>query len=244
MTPAPSPDPDPDPSPSPPSDQEHVRDLLARAVRDVVPGPVPLAAVRRAGLARRRRRAAGLSALSVLGAAAAVAAVVVLTPVRPSPAGPAHAAAQPSTARTPSPSPPRAPDPAPVRVVAPGERVDAGQGYTVWLTEEGKHWNGPEEYENFRSAVDGNVDTSEPGVSHQSEGGPAGAFHSGLYYGTRTAGRVELTAPGGRTVLATLLELPGRPGWGVWYAHTGPGVGETAVTLYDRAGKRLAGLPG
>ncbi|MFJ4872254.1 hypothetical protein [Streptomyces sp. NPDC088757] len=265
MTPAPSPDPDPapspspspslspspSPSPSPPSDQEHVRDLLARAVRDVVPGPVPLAAVRRAGLARRRRRAAGLSALSVLGAAAAVAAVVVLTPVRPSPAGPAHAAAQPSTARTPSPppsrtpppTPPRAPDPSPVRVVAPGERVDAGQGYTVWLTEEGKHWNGPEEYENFRSAVDGNVDTSEPGVSHQSEGGPAGAFHSGLYYGTRTAGRVELTAPGGRTVLATLLELPGRPGWGVWYAHTGPGVGETAVTLYDRAGKRLAGLP-
>ncbi|MYV65195.1 hypothetical protein GT043_04355, partial [Streptomyces sp. SID2131] len=145
---------------------------------------------------------------------------------------------------TPPPSPPRAPDPSPVRVVAPGERVDAGQGYTVWLTEEGKHWNGPEEYENFRSAVDGNVDASAPGVSHQSEGGPAGAFHSGLYYGTRTAGRVELTAPGGRTVLATLLELPGRPGWGVWYAHTGPGVGETAVTLYDRAGKRLADLPG
>ncbi|MFE5731167.1 hypothetical protein ACFQ7A_09720 [Streptomyces sp. NPDC056528] len=248
--PEPFPSPDPEPSPSPPPapapDQEDVRVLLARAARDVVPGPVPLAAVRRAGLARRRRRTAGLTALSALGVAAAVAAVVVLTPVRPSPPGPATVAAQPSTARPPAPdpAPPRPPDPAPVRVVAPGERVDAGRGFTVWLTEEGKHWKGPDGFENFRSAVDGNVDRSEPGVSHQSEGGPAGTFHSGLYYGTRTAGRVELTAAGGRTILAALLELPGRPGWGVWYARTGPGVGETSVTLYDRAGNRLSALPG
>ncbi len=109
----------------------------------------------------------------MLGAAAAVAAVVVLTPVRPAPPGPAPAAAQPSAARTPSRTPPPIPPAPRIRCRSgggPGERVDAGQGYTVWLTEEGKHWNGPEEYENFRSAVDGNVDTSEPGVSHQSEG--------------------------------------------------------------------------
>ncbi|MFJ7129714.1 hypothetical protein [Streptomyces sp. NPDC098101] len=273
MTPDPAPDPAsdpaPDPVPSPPGfspdggDEDRVRGLLARAALGVAPGPVPLAAVRRAGLARRRRRAAGLSALSVLGTAATVAAVVVLTPVRPAPSvpgpgpGPDRIAAPPSTfpppapdpapssssPRPPDPDPPLPPDPTPVRVVAPGERVDAGRGYTVWLTEEGKHWSDPDGFENFRSVVDGNIDLSDAGVSHQSEGSAAGAFHSGLYHGTRTVGRVELTDAGGRTILATLLELPGRPGWGVWYAHTGAGAGEVSVELYDRAGDRLGDGP-
>ncbi|MGW4726909.1 hypothetical protein [Streptomyces sp. NPDC004291] len=255
MTPDPDPGPASDPAPSPPGsspdggDEDRVRGLLARAALGVAPGPVPLAAVRRAGLARRRRRAAGLSALSVLGAAAAVAAVVVLTPVRPTPSapGPDRIAAPPSTSPAPDPAPsassPLPPDPAPVRVVAPGERVDAGRGYTVWLTEQGKYWSDPDGLENFRSAVDGNIDRSATGVSRQSEGTAAGAFHSGLYYGTRTVGRVELTDARGRTILATLLELPGRPGWGVWYAHTGAGAGEVSVELYDRAGERLGDGP-
>ncbi|MYV71878.1 hypothetical protein GT043_39360, partial [Streptomyces sp. SID2131] len=138
-----------------------------------------------------------------------------------------------------------APAPARIRTVRPGERVDAGRGYTVWLTREGKHWNGPEEYENFRSVVDGNIDRSEPGVSHQSEGTAEGVFHSGLYYGTTRAGRVELTGSGGRRTVATLLALPGRPDWGVWYAHTPPPTGKEglAVALYDRRGALLADLP-
>ncbi|MFB7860421.1 hypothetical protein [Streptomyces sp. NPDC056069] len=135
--------------------------------------------------------------------------------------------------------------PSPVRVVASGERVDAGHGWTVWLTEEGKYWSGPEGYENFRSVVDGNVDLSRPGVSHQSEGDPVRVFHSGLYYGTKKVGKVVLTGTDGRKTSATLLELPGRPGWGVWYAHTGPeGRGGAAVALYDRKGRLLAELPG
>lgn len=141
-----------------------------------------------------------------------------------------------------------APAPDPVRTVRPGERVDAGKGYTVWLTREGKHWTGPDGFENFRSVVDGNIDRSEPGVSHQSEGGATGVFHSGLYYGTRHAGRVELTDSEGHTTVATLVALPGRPDWGVWYAHTGPSEGNHGgghgVALYDRAGKLLADLPG
>lgn len=44
-------------------------------------------------------------------------------------------------------------------------------GFTVWSTEDGKHWSGPDGFENFRSVVDGNIDRSWPGaVSHQSEG--------------------------------------------------------------------------
>ncbi|MFD3532364.1 hypothetical protein [Streptomyces sp. NPDC058664] len=137
-----------------------------------------------------------------------------------------------------------APAPSPVRTVRPGERVDAGQGYTVWLTREGRHWTGPDGYENVRSVVDGNIDRSRPGVSHQSEGDATGVFHSGLYYGTRDAGRVELTGAGGRRTVATLLELPDRPGWGVWYAATGPEDMEAGPALYDRAGRLLAELPG
>lgn len=130
-----------------------------------------------------------------------------------------------------------------ITLVRSGERIDAGGGFTVWLTEDGKHWSGPDGYENFRSVVDGNVDLSRPGVSHQSEGDAAGVFHSGLYYGTKKAGRVELTAADGRKTPATLLELPGRPGWGVWYAHTDASGGGAAVALYGRDGRLLAELP-
>ncbi|MEU1226827.1 hypothetical protein [Streptomyces sp. NPDC005828] len=233
MNPTPLPDPG---TPPPAPGESEVRAEFVRAALDVTPGPVPLAAVRHAGRRRRRRRTAGLSALAVLGVGTAVAAVVALVPVRPSPPAPGPVAAPPTVAR-PTQTPP------PVRVVAAGERVDVGRGITVWLTEDGKHWSGPEG-ENFRSVADGNIDRAEPGVSHQSEGGPKGAFHSGLYYGTRAPGRVELTATGGRPVRATLLELPGHPGWGVWYAYLGPGGGRATVTLYDRAGTRLAQLPG
>ncbi|MFB7359397.1 hypothetical protein [Streptomyces gardneri] len=132
----------------------------------------------------------------------------------------------------------------PIRTVRPGERVDAGQGWTVWLTKQGKYWSGPDGYENFRSVVDGNIDRTQPGVSHQSEGGESGVFHSGLYYGTRAAGRVELTDADGRKTLATLVALPGRSDWGVWYVHTAPTQGGSpAVALYDRSGKLLADLP-
>ncbi|MFB8401685.1 hypothetical protein [Streptomyces sp. NPDC055912] len=141
-----------------------------------------------------------------------------------------------------------APAAKPVRTVRPGQRVDAGGGFTVWLTRDGKHWTGPDGYENFRSVVDGNIDRSEPGVSHQSEGDATGVFHSGLYYGTRKAGRVELSDDEGHKTVATLIALPGRPDWGVWYAHTGPvdgnGGSSLGVTLYDRAGRPLAELPG
>ncbi|MEU7703606.1 hypothetical protein [Streptomyces sp. NPDC039028] len=160
------------------------------------------------------------------------------------------AAATASAAVRPAATPAAAVAPAgdPVRTVRPGQRVDAGRGFTVWLNREGKHWTGPDGYENFRSVVDGNIDRSEPGVSHQSEGDATGVFHSGVYYGTRKAGRVELSDAEGHRTVATLVALPGRPDWGVWYAHTGPsagnGGGSLGVTLYDRGGRLLAELPG
>ncbi|MFV2120213.1 hypothetical protein ACE14D_17935, partial [Streptomyces sp. Act-28] len=123
-----------------------------------------------------------------------------------------------------------------IRLVRPGERVDAGRGYTLWLTPDGKHWSGPDGFENFRSVVDGNIDRSRPGISHQSEGDGSGVFHSGVYYGTEDAARVELVAADGTRTPASLVELPGEPGWGAWYAHTPPsgGTGGPGVALYDR----------
>ncbi|MEV6329674.1 hypothetical protein [Streptomyces sp. NPDC051909] len=261
MTPEPDDEPDDELDGELEADAE-LRAAFAAVAHDITPGPVPLAEVRRRGLALRRRRAVALVALAVLSASGA-AAVAGLAP----PAGPEVTAAPPitplpaATSTTPAPLAPAAPLPPPVRMVRPGERVAAGKGWTVWLTAEGKHWSGPDGYANTRSVTDGNIALSEPGISYQREGGREGVLHSGLYYGTRSAGRVELRDPDGRTILATLLELPGRPGWGVWYAYTPPSArdlrdpgdvpdprrdqeGLSDVSLYDRAGRRLAELPG
>ncbi|MFE5590611.1 hypothetical protein [Streptomyces sp. NPDC056549] len=184
----------------------------------------------------------------LLAAAGVVAAAVIAAPAAVGAAGaPAAPAAAPAPAKA-SAAAHAAPAaaaqaPARIRTVRSGERVDAGQGYTVWLTEDGKHWADPDGFENFRSVVDGNIDRSQPGVSHQSEGGPAGAFHSGLFYGTKKAGRVELTDAEGHKTVATLVALPGHPDWGVWYTHTGASKDSPSVALYDRAGKLLADLP-
>ncbi|GEB60600.1 hypothetical protein [Streptomyces gardneri] len=187
-----------------------------------------------------------LSAVVAVAAAATLAAPASATaetkPTETFAATAATATVQAAETRT-TPSKATVPN-TPIRTVRPGERVDAGQGWTVWLTKQGKYWSGPDGYENFRSVVDGNIDRTRPGVSHQSEGGESGVFHSGLYYGTRAAGRVELTDADGRKTLATLVALPGRSDWGVWYVHTAPTQGGSpAVALYDRSGKLLADLP-
>ncbi|MFF6775327.1 hypothetical protein ACFY8W_17400 [Streptomyces sp. NPDC012637] len=236
-----------------------LRAAFAEAAHDITPNPVPLAAVRRQGRAHRRRRAVAFAALAVLSVsgAATVArlslpadhAVTLAPPVPRTP--PASLPPSPRTPAAAAPGRADAPQVTEVRVVRSGERVDAGKGWTVWLTAGGKHWTGPDGYENSRSVTDGNVDTAAPGVSYQSEGDGKGVFHSGLYYGTRSVGRVELRGADGPAVLATLLELPGRPGWGVWYAYTpvtaAPGAqdpGTADLYLYDRSGRRLADLPG
>ncbi|MFI8963569.1 hypothetical protein ACIGO8_15820 [Streptomyces sp. NPDC053493] len=245
--------------PAPESDHDpdverRLRAALARAAHDVTPGPVPLAAVRRRGRAHRRRRAVTFATLAVLSVSGAATVVALSLPGSRGAAGPA---APPALSRTavaaPSrPAPPVAPPVTAVRVVQPGQRLDVGRGWKVWLTGEGKHWAGPDGYENSRSVTDGNVETSEPGVTYQSEGDQKGTFHSGLYYGTRAAGRVELRYADGRTVPAALLELPGRPGWGVWYVYTPASPGDRvegpdptpSVALYDRSGTRLSQLAG
>ncbi|MFF5635658.1 hypothetical protein [Streptomyces sp. NPDC012825] len=136
-------------------------------------------------------------------AAGVVAAVAVLALAAPTAVGAATGPSAATTAAAPAGA--TATAPARIRTVRSGERVDAGRGYTVWLTEEGRHWADPDGFENFRSVVDGNIDRSEPGVSHQSEGGPAGTFYSGLYL--RPGGEQALRPPGLRGPESTYRQV-------------------------------------
>ncbi|GGY44083.1 hypothetical protein [Streptomyces omiyaensis] len=171
---------------------------------------------------------------------AAVAAAALAAPATAAPTAPSVSTA---SASAPAPGAPAASAPtgsvSAVRTVRSGERVDAGGGYTLWLTRQGKHWTGPDGFEQFRSVVDGNLDLTQPALSHQGEGD----FHSGVYGGPHRPGRVELTDAEGRVTRATLLQLPGRPDWGVWYAHTAPTGHDVSVSFYARDGRLLVELP-
>ncbi|MFE4831337.1 hypothetical protein [Streptomyces sp. NPDC056672] len=235
--------------------EDVLRDSVAEAANAVTPSPVPLTAIERAGRARRRR---GNAALAMAGCGLLLGPLAVVL-VRGTP--PPDPAPVPAPVLTAPPTP--SPTPEPVRVVRPGQRVKAAPGTEVWLTEDAKHWSTPEQPDQFRSVSDGNLDLSEPGVTRQSETADNRSFHSGIYYGTRDVGRVEITTLNGEVVRAELLELAGRPGWGVWYATAEPPSAGTAlgpegadagtstgapvdsirvITLYDSAGAVLATL--
>lgn len=106
------------------------------------------------------------------------------------------------------------------RVVSPGERVHAAPGVVLWLTEEGKHWSTPDQPDQFRSVVDGNIDPTRPSVSLQAE--PVGDryFLSGVYVTPDDAADAATVrvVTGLGTVTGTVVRLPGHPGWGAWYA--------------------------
>lgn len=163
---------------------------------------------------------------------AAVAAAALATPASAAPSAPTATVTDTGAAASSAPS-------STVRTVRSGERVDAGGGYTLWLTRQGKHWTGPDGVEQFRSVVDGNLDLTRPALSHQGEG----TFHSGVYGGPVRPGWVEVTDSEGRVTRATLLQLPGRPDWGVWYAHTAPTGHDVSVAFHARNGRLLVELP-
>ncbi|MGA5415247.1 hypothetical protein [Streptomyces pseudogriseolus] len=230
----------PDAEPADPAETERLREALAAAAYDVTPSRAPLAAVERRGrLLRRRRRTTVLGA----GCAVLLASLAFVTLHGPDDGDRVtRPAATVSASPRPSPSP-SAPAPTP-RIVAPDERVTAAPGFVLWLTEEGKHWTTPDMPEGqFRSVTDGNIDRMQPGVSVQAEGTRDRMLLSGLYYGGEgTASYVEIATEGG-PVRGTLLELPGRPGWGVWYAVAGTADWGT-VTVRDTEGRVYASQPG
>lgn len=200
-------------------------------------------------MTRMTRHVAAVAVLAALVGAPTVAYATGPGPVSPATAHPAAAEAA-GTAPHATPAPAADRPATGVRTVRPGQRVKAAPGVELWLTREGKHWALPGEPAQFRSVVDGNIDPSAPGVSLQAE--PVGTgddgFYllSGLWYGSRAAARVDVVTAEG-TVSASLVTLPGRKGWGAWYASTplpSPGSEDflRGVTLYDAAGGELARL--
>ncbi|UUU32495.1 hypothetical protein JIX56_22755 [Streptomyces sp. CA-210063] len=210
---------------------QRLREAFTEAAYDVTPPPVPLEAIERDGRRRRRRRRA--AALSTgCGLVLAPLVVLALRPDGPSstvlPMAPPSPV--PSASASPSPTPTSATStpPAPkARVVAPDERVTTEEGTQLWLTADGKHWRDPAPEpgvtspDEFRSLVDGNLDTGEPGITMQGSGSAtAGYTVHGLFYGVRSpAARVEVTTYDGEVIDGMVLRLKGNTSWGVWYSH-------------------------
>ncbi|MFJ8793042.1 hypothetical protein [Streptomyces sp. NPDC102462] len=234
------------------AETERLRAELAEAAYDITPSRLPLAAVERRGRRIRRRRGA-----TVLGAGCGLLLVPLALVVLPGGHSDADRIKPPPASSPTAPAPPApsasasSTDPAPTpRIVASGERVTAAPGFQLWLTAKGKHWTTPSAPEpEFRSVADGNIDRNTPGVTVQSESSDGRAYLSGLYYGGKgTASGVDIETEGG-TVRGKLIELPGRPGWGVWYAiaHIKPGSDSphwvSQVTVHDTKGKIYAQFP-
>ncbi|MFJ4467688.1 hypothetical protein ACIP2X_09480 [Streptomyces sp. NPDC089424] len=194
-----------------------------------------MAAIERAGRARRRRRAAGLA----IGCGLLLAPLAVVT-VRA--ALPDHTPAQRTEVAT-SPTPSETPAETTVRVVASGERVKAGAGVEIWLTGEGKHWSTPEMDHQFQSADDPEIEPHRPHVGLHAEELDDRYFLSGVYEGTDDAARVVVDTSDGK-VTASLVRLAGAPGWGVWYADlpTHDSLAINDVTLFNTRGKAIAAM--
>ena len=232
-----------------------VREVFAEAAYDVTPSAVPLAAIEREGRRRRSRRRA-----TVLGSACGVLLVPLAVVGLRGGDGDGGGAGETGTRVTASPAETGDASPSPsvaagkVRVVTPGERVQVAPGTKIWLTEDGKHWTEPDTPgPQFRSVTDGNLDTSEPGISLQESGQGGMYFLSGIYYGgSADAARVQIKTAAG-DVDGTVLRLAGRHKWGVYYAMVKQGAMPTPtssadampdfterVTVYDSTGGVVA----
>ncbi|MFI1293746.1 hypothetical protein ACH4VM_35855 [Streptomyces sp. NPDC020792] len=207
-----------DPAPGHAAEAERLRRALTEAAYDITPSPLPLATVERQGRRIRLRRRT-----AVLGAGCGLLLVPLAVVVLPGTESGAPGVTSPAAPVSVSPTPPASPAaPAPTpRIVASGEHVTAVPGFELWLTAEGKHWTTPSSPDpQFRSVVDGNIVRSDSGVTLQEEYENGRSYLSGVYYGGKgTASSVEVETVAG-TVRGKLIELPGDPGWGVWYAVT------------------------
>ncbi|WP_406254850.1 sigma factor-like helix-turn-helix DNA-binding protein [Streptomyces chartreusis] len=223
------------------ADAGRLREVYARAAEDVVPGEVPLTEIRaRGGVLRRRRLAvAAASCAAVLVPGALFAADRIGAGMEQDGA---YGVRDEGGAAS------------PVRVVAPGERVTAGDGVRVWLTADGAHWAVPVPTARPGEQDDTGVPRDEPGVSLRMDGVSGGFLLSGVFHGLDgEPDRVEVRT-GDRKSTAKVLVLAGSPGWGLWYASApvsdddmkavlslGKGGGdERIVTVYDASGKVAA----
>nr|WSX77898.1 hypothetical protein OH826_31075 [Streptomyces sp. NBC_00899] len=225
--------------------EERMRRALSDAAATVEPAPWAAGEVLgRAARRRRNRRVAVCVPLVVAVAAiAALAAGVARGPDEPRPV--AAAPAPPPRPRTP-------PSPAvvwpAVRVAEPGRAIGFGGGVRMRLAagercvdwKDGGGWDCRDE-----SNEDGNQ--PQGSVSTQAYGYTGGMRYTLLYRGTAAPARMCVTVAG-RAWPATVVTLPGHPGWAAGYldlptsaASQGPFT-PLGLTVWDADGRVIASL--
>ncbi len=162
-------------------------------------------------------------------------------------AAPAVVPSVPASSKA-APHPPSPPPSAPagrVRTVTANQNVWIGHGQWLRLTPAESCEGGDGDPAQCGATTGGN---QKPGsVSLRASGDSTGTFFLPLYLGPGQAARMTVTVAG-RTYQATVLTLPGHPGYATGYAWV-PGVtGQRAVsapesiTVYGPDGTRLAEL--
>ncbi|MGW8950094.1 hypothetical protein [Streptomyces sp. NPDC055709] len=208
--------------------EDNLAKTLHASAHAVPVRPAPTEAVIQRGRAmRRRRKTARAAGLAAVLAPCTLLAGLQITATASTPTQPMITAAQPTKS-------------AAARVVRAGERIDAGRGYTVWLTKEntmvvegpGTHRKqkpifGPTGPNNLRAG----------GVVHKS-----GNLYAGAYEGKVARATVKL---GEVTLNAKVITLAGNPGWAAFYVN-GPSTAGVkdwparVITVYAADGTALA----
>ncbi|MFD5316802.1 hypothetical protein [Streptomyces sp. NPDC127098] len=209
-------------------DAELIGERLRAAADALVPGPAPVAELLDRGRRARRRRRLATAATAVATAGACLAATLLALP---------DGAAPP-----PAPAPPVAPAPSPehVRVAEPGEEVTVAPDVTVRLSPD----------EDYRLSVSGDpmgttgaespaASTSPLEVAHWTVFGRV--LYHGVWRSTDPPSRITVGLDG-REYPATLLALPGDPGWGVFFldATDLTASRSVSVTAYGADGRPFA----
>jgi hypothetical protein len=209
--------------------------------------PAPWAAGEVLGRAARRRRnrriAVCVPMVVAVAAIAALADGVARGPDEPRPVAAAPA---------PPPRPRTSPSPAvvwpAVRVVAPGRATGFGGGVRMRLTagercvdwDDGTGWECRDE-----SNKDGNQPQGSVGT--QAYGYTGGMRYTLLYRGTATPARMGVTIAG-RVWPATVVTLPGHPGWAAGYLDLPTSVASqdpftpVGLAVWDADGREIASL--
>ncbi|MEY9965521.1 hypothetical protein ABIA33_003567 [Streptacidiphilus sp. MAP12-16] len=238
------------------SDEEMLRRALQDEATGLEPSPWSARAGEVRGRVRRRRRrirrAVGLGLVLPAALAAAVVGVLLwgsggggpVTRVAPMTA-PTVTATRTQHSAKPTASLAASPTGAwpSVRVVQSGRTVDFGHGMWMTLTA-GQRCAGLGQPggSTCKSVTDGN---QGPGtVSQQIMGDQSGTMYTPLYIGSGQVARMTVEV-GGTTYRATVVTLPGRPGYATGYVWGPPISGGLAgispkITVYDAQGQVLA----
>lgn len=221
-----------------PVDQDALRGLLAEEAARAPMSVAPVDALERGGRARKTRRTTALGSAALALVAVPVTAIALH-------GGTDTAVDADALNRLSTGDGPRSP----FRFVEPGEpiRVEPG-GQTMTLDAEGYCRTDDDGFETCKSAVDGNQGPGSPSLQGGYDEEAQRHYYYGLYIGEEAPARIVVGSDEAE-LNATIVSLPGDPGWVAYYAvgprvepdPTTPGMLD-GVTVYDENGGVLGRL--